>query len=166
MTTKSMKVADNVVVTMEYLLKLDDGAEIDRSDEQDPLQFLQGHGQIIPGLEKELYGMQIGDEKEVELSPSDAYGDFDPEHFETVSRDIFPADLDLSVGRSLQLRDADSGNTFQATVTDLNEENVVLDFNHPLAGQTLFFEIKIADLRAATSEELAHGHVHGAGHHH
>jgi FKBP-type peptidyl-prolyl cis-trans isomerase SlyD len=162
MTTETITVADDVVVTMEYLLKLEDGAEVDRSDEQDPLQFLQGRGQIIPGLEKELYGMQIGDEKKVTVAPADAYGELDPQHFETVSRDIFPSDLDLSIGKSLQLRDADSDRIFQATVSKLKDDNVVLDFNHPLAGETLFFEIRIADLRTATSEELAHGHVHGA----
>lgn len=166
MNTKNMTIANDVVVTLDYLLKLDDGEEIDRSDNLDPFQFLQGHGQIIPGLERELYGMQVGDEKQVTVAPADGYGEFDPNDFDTVPRDIFPADMELTEGQQLQLRDADSGQVYQATVSELDDENVVLDFNHPLAGETLIFQIKIADLRAATSEELAHGHVHRPGHHH
>lgn len=166
MDKNDMTVVDDIVVTLDYLLQLDDGEEIDRSDSQDPLQFLQGHGQIIPGLEKELYGMKIGDEKQVTVAPVDGYGELDPKNFDTVSRNIFPDDMELSEGQSLQLRDAESGQVFQASVSELKDEEVVLDFNHALAGETLLFQIKIADLRAATSEELAHGHVHSPGQHH
>jgi FKBP-type peptidyl-prolyl cis-trans isomerase SlyD len=166
MKKNNMTVADDVVVTMEYLLKLDDGEEIDSSDGGDPFEFLQGHGQIIPGLEKELYGMQVGEEKKVTVAPSEGYGELDPEDVDTVSREIFPADMDLFVGQSLRLRDADSGQVLQASVTELAEDKVVLDFNHPLAGETLIFDVKITGLRPATSEELAHGHAHGAGNHH
>ncbi len=166
MTTENMTVTKDVVVTMEYLLQLDDGEEIDRSDDQDPFQFLQGHGQIIPGLEKELYGMRVGEEKTVSVSPAEGYGELDPDNFETVSRDIFPADMELLEGLPLQLRDANSGGVIQATISELEDENVVLDLNHPLAGETLIFQIKLTDIRAATSEELAHGHVHTPGHHH
>lgn len=166
MEKKDMTVADDVVVTMEYLLRLDDGEEIDSSSDDDPFEFLQGHGQIIPGLEKELYGMRIGEAKEVTVAPSEGYGELDPEDVDTVSRDIFPADMDLFVGQSLRLRDADSGQIMQASITKLAEDAVVLDFNHPLAGETLIFDVKITDLRPATSEELAHGHAHGTGHHH
>lgn len=166
MDKNNIKVADNVVVTMQYLLKLEDGEEVDRSDTQDPFQFLQGHGQIIPGLEKELYGMGIGDEKHVTVDPSDGYGDFDPDDVDTVSREIFPTDMELFIGQELQLRDADSGRVLQASVTELADDSVVLDFNHPLAGETLIFDVKITDLRQATPEELAHGHAHGAEHHH
>lgn len=166
MKTNTMTVTDDIVVTLDYLLKLDNGEEIDRSDSQDPLQFLQGRGQIIPGLESALYGMQVGEEKQVTVRPAEAYGEYDPEEFDTVPRDIFPADMQLTEGQQLQLRDADSGQIYEATVSELSDQNVVLNFNHPLAGETLIFQIKIADLRKATNEELAHGHVHGAGHHH
>ena len=161
-----MTVTDDVIVTLDYLLKLDDDQEIDRSDDQDPFQFLQGRGQIIPGLESALYGMRVGDEKELVIAPSDAYGDMDPENFETVSRDAFPPDLELSEGKQLPIRDSESGSVFQATISEIQDENVILDYNHPLAGETLFFQVKIAGLRLATNEELDHGHVHGAGHHH
>lgn len=166
MDTKKMTVSDDMVVTLDYLLQLDDGQEIDRSDDQDPFEFLQGRGQIIPGLEKSLYGMHIGDEKKVVIAPSDGYGELDPENFDTVSRDAFPPDFDFLEGKELQMRDSESGRIFQATISEIQEDTVVLDFNHPLAGETLIFQIKIAGLRAATSEELDHGHVHGAGHHH
>ena len=155
-----------MVVSLDYLLQLDDGQEIDRSDSQEPLEFLQGRGQIIPGLEKALYGMQAGDEKKVVVAPADGYGELDPQEFDTVSRDMFPPDLTLAEGEQLQLRDAESDKTFQATISEIKGENIVLDFNHPLAGETLFFKVKIAGLRAATSEELAHGHVHDSGHQH
>lgn len=166
MDKKEMTVADDVVVTMEYLLKLDDGEEIDSSNGEDPFEFLQGHGQVIPGLEKELYGMRVGEAKKVTVVPSEGYGELDPEDVDTVSREIFPADMDLFVGQSLRLRDADSGQVMQASITELAEDSVVLDFNHPLAGETLIFDVKITDLRQATSEELAHGHAHGTGHDH
>ena len=166
MDTTKITVVDDIVVTLDYLLQLDDGEEIDRSDSQEPFQFLQGHGQIIPGLEKALYGMQVGDEKQVTIAPADGYGEYNEDSFETVSRDIFPPDMELSEGLPLQMRDAESGGVFQATISELKDDNVLLDLNHPLAGETLIFQVKLADLRAATSEELAHGHVHGTGHHH
>lgn len=166
MNTKNITVADDLVVSLDYLLKLEDGEEIDRSDSDDPLQFLQGHGQIIPGLEKELYGMQIGEEKKVMVAPADGYGEFDPSNLDTVPRNIFPTDMALEKGQQLQLRDQNSGQVYQATVSEIKDEDVVLDFNHPLAGETLIFQVKIADLRSATSEELSHGHVHSPGHNH
>jgi FKBP-type peptidyl-prolyl cis-trans isomerase SlyD len=166
MDKNNKTIVDDVVVTLDYMLQLEDGEEIDRSDSQDPFQFLQGHGQIVPGLEQALYGMSTGDEKKVVVAPADAYGEFDSEDFETVSRNIFPPDMALQEGEQLQLRDSESGKIFQATVSELKGDEVILDFNHPLAGETLIFQVKIADLRDATSEELAHGHVHGAGHHH
>jgi FKBP-type peptidyl-prolyl cis-trans isomerase SlyD len=166
MNTENMTVDDNLVVTLDYQLKLEDGEEIDRSDSGDPFQFLQGHGQIIPGLEKELYGMQVGEEKQVTVAPADGYGEIDPSNRDSVPRNIFPADMELEKGQQLQLRDQNSGQIYQATVTEIKDEDVDLDFNHPLAGETLIFQVKIADLRSATSEELAHGHVHRPGHNH
>lgn len=166
MNTTNLTVADDIVVTLDYLLQLDDGQEIDRSDSSEPFEFIQGHGQIIPGLEKALYGMHVGDEKLVVIEPVEAYGELDPLNFDTVSREMFPPDMSLEEGEQLQLRDADSGEIIQASVSEINGDSIVLDFNHPLAGETLFFQAKVAGLRAASKEELAHGHVHGAGHHH
>jgi FKBP-type peptidyl-prolyl cis-trans isomerase SlyD len=155
-----LKVADGMVVSLDYTLRLDDGQVIDSSDGGDALQFLQGQGQIIPGLEQALYGMRVGEEKDVEVAPEDGYGESDPDAYQTVPHDLFPADVELSEGMGLRMRD-ESGQPLEAYVADISPDGVLLDFNHPLAGETLYFHVKIADLRPGTSEELDHGHVHG-----
>lgn len=160
MTSDALKVSDDLVVSMHYTLTLEDGEVIDSSVEGDPMQFLQGFGQIIPGLEKELYGMAIGDNKKVVVAAVDGYGDIDPDAFQVVSRDIFPEDLALDEGMGLRMRDQGTGQLIETYIAEIRPTEVLLDFNHPLAGEILTFDIKIADLRAATDEELAHGHVH------
>jgi FKBP-type peptidyl-prolyl cis-trans isomerase SlyD len=162
MTQSALAVAENLVVSLEYTLKLDDGEEIDSSDGQDPLEFLQGHGQIVSGLEQALYGLKVGEERDVSVAPTEGYGEYDPDDFETVSRDTFPQDLELTVGMGLYLRDQESGKVYETYVAELPPEEVVLDLNHPLAGETLLFHVKVVGLRDATSEELSHGHVHGS----
>ncbi len=165
MTDTRLEVVDDLVVSLDYTLRLDDEEVIDTSKGQEPLEFLQGRGQIIPGLEQALYGMAVGDEKEVVVAPADGYGEHDTDAFEVVERDVFPPDLDLKPGMGLRMRDS-SGEALVAYVAEIRPEDVVLDFNHPLAGETLYFSVKIADLRSATKEELAHGHVHDPGHEH
>jgi FKBP-type peptidyl-prolyl cis-trans isomerase SlyD len=164
-TNSNLTVADGLVVSLDYTLRLDDGQVIDTTTDGDPLQFLQGGQQIIPSLENALYGMAVGDEKDVELAPNEGYGHRNPDAVELVPPDAFPADLELTEGMGLQLRDP-SGREVVAYVAEIRPEAVVLDLNHPLAGEKLFFEVKIADLRPASSEELDHGHAHGAGHEH
>ncbi len=165
MTETKLRVADGVVVNLEYSLRLDDGEVVDTSTGQEPLEFLQGRGQIVPGLEQALYGMVVGDEKDVVVKPADGYGDQDPEAFEVVDRDVFPPDLNLEPGMGVHMRD-ESGEALVAYVDEVRPEGVLLDFNHPLAGESLYFHVEIVGLRPATSEELAHGHTHGAGHEH
>jgi FKBP-type peptidyl-prolyl cis-trans isomerase SlyD len=160
MTQDNLTVADDLVVSMHYTLKLDDGQIVDSSDGGDPLQFLQGFGQIIPGLEKELYGMAVGDNKEVVVAAAEGYGEVDPEAFQAVPRTIFPEDLELVEGMGLRMNDQDSGQLIETYVAEVGPTEVLLDFNHPLAGEELIFEVEIAALRSATAEELAHGHVH------
>ena len=160
-TEDKLTVADDLVVGLDYTLRLDDGETIDTSADQEPLEFLQGRGQIIPGLEQALYGMAVDDQKDVVVAPAEGYGEKDPEAFELVARDVFPSDLDLRPGGGLRMRD-ESGQAVVAYVAEVRPEDVVLDFNHPLAGETLYFEVRIAALRPATSEELAHGHAHDA----
>jgi FKBP-type peptidyl-prolyl cis-trans isomerase SlyD len=164
-TDTNLKVADGLVVGLDYTLRLDDGEVIDSSTDGEPLEFLQGQRQIIPGLEQSLYGMMLGDEKDVEVAPADAYGESDPDAVELVDRDVFPPDLSLAPGMALRMRDS-SGQALEAYVAEVRPDGVLLDFNHPLAGETLFFRVKIAALRPATSEELSHGHAHGAEHEH
>jgi FKBP-type peptidyl-prolyl cis-trans isomerase SlyD len=166
MSTEKLAIADNMVVSMDYTLRLDDGQVVDSSEGREPLMFLHGRGQIIPGLEKELYGMKTGDAKKVAVSPTEGYGESDDDAFQLYPRDMFPDDMDLAEGMGLHMRDTESGQVVEAYIYEIRDDGVVLDFNHPLAGETLYFDVKIADVRPATSEELAHGHAHGAGHAH
>ncbi len=163
----NLTVSDDLVVGLDYTLRLDDGEVIDSSAEGGPLEYLHGRSQLIPGLERELYGMKIGDAKSVTVAPADGYGEYDDEAFEIVPLEAFPDDLELTPGLELHMRDSASGHVVQAFVAEVRSDTVLLDLNHPLAGESLHFEVKIASLRQATAEELDHGHVHGPdGHHH
>jgi FKBP-type peptidyl-prolyl cis-trans isomerase SlyD len=158
------EVADDVVVSMEYTLTVD-GDILDSTDEGNPLDFLQGHNNIIPGLEKELYGMTAGDTRAVKVSAAEAYGEIDPEALMEVPRSEFPPTIPLETGTELQVKDQE-GEVRYATITAVGDEKVQLDFNHPLAGKELNFEITVVGLRTPTAEELSHGHVHSDDHHH
>jgi FKBP-type peptidyl-prolyl cis-trans isomerase SlyD len=166
MNKPKLVVADDVVVRLDYTLTLDDGEIVDSSAEDGPLEFLQGHGQIIPGLEEGLMGMAIGEEKEIVVTPDYAYGEYDPDAFELIPHEEFPDDFELEPGMALELYDEETGEPSEAFVSEIRKEGVVVDFNHPLAGETLYFQVKVSGLRAATPEEIEHGHVHGAGHAH
>jgi FKBP-type peptidyl-prolyl cis-trans isomerase SlyD len=157
-------VQENVVVSMEYTLRVD-GEKIDSSEGQDPLQFLAGHGNIISGLEREMMGMKVGESKDVKVPPGDAYGEFDENAFMQVPKDQFPKDMPVEEGLELTVRD-DSGQSRYARVDAVEGENVTLNFNHPLAGDELHFNIKVVGLREPSAEELEHGHVHQPGHSH
>ncbi|MCL4262104.1 MAG: peptidylprolyl isomerase [Anaerolineae bacterium] len=159
-----LTVTDGIVVSLDYTLRLDDGEIIDAS-EQEPLEFLQGYNQIIPGLERALNGMKVGESKEVIVAATDAYGEEDEDAYQLVERNIFPLDMELEEGMQLRMRDAQSGEAVDVVIAEVNESNVLLDFNHPLAGEELHFQVKVVDLRPATPEELAHGHAHGAHDH-
>ena len=162
MSTDSVK--KDVVVSMEYTLHVDN-EEIDSSKGQDPLQFLVGHGNIISGLEREMMGMKVGESKDVVIQPGDAYGEFDDQAFMEVPRGQFPKDMPLEEGLELTVKD-DSGQSRYARVDIIDGDIVTLNFNHPLAGDELHFNVKVISLREPTSEELEHGHVHDGGHHH
>lgn len=162
-----MKVGDDMVVTLDYTLRLDDGEIVDSTEGEEPLEILQGFGQIIPGLEDALYGMAVGEEKDVVVPPEDAYGDVDDEDYQTLPRDVFPADMPLEAGMILDLHDMSTGESLEATVTEVMPDSVLLDLNHPLAGETLHFHVKVTAIRQATDDELEHGHVHEQdGHEH
>lgn len=157
-------VDDGVVVSIEYTLHVD-GELLDSSEGQGPLQFLVGYGNIISGLEEEMRGMKIGDSKDVVVQPKDGYGEFDEAAFMQVPRKDFPKDMPLEVDAELTVRD-DAGNARYARVDSIEDETVTLNFNHPLAGDELHFHVKVVALREPNAEELEHGHVHEAGHHH
>lgn len=151
-----MIVQDDVCVGIDYTLRLEDGEVIDSSEGRGPLEFIQGRGQIIPGLERELYGMSLGDEKAVVVAPADGYGEFDSELLETLPRSAFPQDMELQEGMGLRMRTQD-GRVVVVYVRSSDQEQVVVDLNHPLAGKTLHFDVRIAGLREATDDELAGG---------
>ena len=157
-------VQDGLVVSMEYTLKVD-GEVLDSSDGAGPLQFLAGYDNIVPGLEREMIGMKIGESKDVVVSPEDGYGEFDDEGFMDVPRSEFPEDMEFEQGVGLNLTDED-GNIQQAYIESFDKETVHLDLNHPLAGAELHFNVKVVALRDPTEEELEHGHAHEEGHHH
>lgn len=157
-SVKPTKIENDVVVVMDYSLTVD-GEIVDSSEESGPIAFLQGRGNIISGLERELAGMKIGDKNSVTVLPADGYGELDPESFVDVPRSEFPAEIPLEIGTEIQVA-MDDGSEDVAIISDIKDESVQLDFNHPLAGKTLKFDVTITDLRAATEEELEHGHVH------
>jgi FKBP-type peptidyl-prolyl cis-trans isomerase SlyD len=157
--SEEMKVQDGQIVTMDYTLWVD-GEVVDTSEGTEPIEFLQGAGNIIPGLESQLYGMVVGDSKDVLVTSQDGYGEVDEDAFADVPRDQFPSDIPMEPGVELQVRD-ESGHVMNARIDQVEDETVRLDFNHPLAGKDLRFSVKIADIREATEEELEHGHAHG-----
>jgi FKBP-type peptidyl-prolyl cis-trans isomerase SlyD len=153
-----LNVQDGHVVSMDYVLHID-GELIDESEAGDPLEFIQGQGHIIPGLEKALYGLAIGDTRSLKISAEEGYGEIDQDAFVDLPRDQFPGDIPMEVGTNLQLQHQD-GSMMQARIDEVGEDIVRLDFNHPLAGKNLHFDIKIVALRPATEEEIDHGHIH------
>jgi len=162
--TEQLKVDDGQVVSMDYVLQVD-GKVVDSSEAGTPLQFIQGMGHIIPGLEHELYDMKIGENKKVVVLPKDGYGEVDPEAFMDVPRDSFPTDVPLEKGTELELREQ-SGHPMLARIDTISDESIRLNMNHPLAGKELHFDVKIVGLRPATEEEVSHGHVHDHEHSH
>ena len=147
---------------MQYTLHVD-GQLVDASSETEPLQFIQGMGHIIPGLEHELYDMQIGERKAVRVAPSDGYGEVDAAAFMDVPREAFPTGVPLVPGTELQLQDR-TGHPAYARIQAVPDEVIRLNMNHPLAGKTLDFDVTIAAVRPATEEEVAHGHIHTGDH--
>ena len=145
------------VVQIAYNLNVD-GEEV----ESDLLEYLHGHGNIIPGLEQSLTGAKVGDTLEVIAKAEDAYGEFDPDSVITVSRKSFPPDFEIHLGEAMRLRDA-SGHVFQGIATALTEDSVELDLNHPMAGKDLHFNVTVLAVRPATDDELAAGHLHYGG---
>ena len=155
-----MPIAPNDVVTIHYTLRDEADKVIDSSSGGEPLAYLHGHGNIIPGLERELAGKSVGERLTVRVPAAEGYGEYDRALVQKVPRRALKGIASLKVGMRLQ-----AGHQ-PVTVTHIAGDMVTLDGNHPLAGQNLNFEVEITAVRPATEEELAHGHVHGAGGHH
>ena len=159
-----LTVDNDMVVTVDYVLTLANGEVVEDTHTGMPMRFLAGRDEILPALEDALFGLAVGDETAVTLAPDDAYGAYDPDAFEDAPVDAFPATENIEPGMPVGVQD-ESGEMHQAFVSEVRADTIVLDFNHPLAGETLHFQVKVIDLRPATAEELDHGHVHGDGHH-
>jgi len=157
-----MAIAENSVVSIEYELTEAGGSDvIDSNKGQAPLDFITGKGHIIPGLEKELVNLEKGESADIKVDASEAYGEVNPEAIETLPREQF-AGLDLEKGMQLYGQ-GENGETVTVTVKDFDDNNVTIDYNHPLAGKNLMFSVKVVDVRDATEDEIATGQV-GGGH--
>jgi FKBP-type peptidyl-prolyl cis-trans isomerase SlyD len=166
MSSAPTTVSDGVVVAIHYTLKNDAGETLDSSAGADPLEYLHGAGNIVPGLESALTGKRVGERFNVVVAPADGYGERDARGVQRVPRDSFPPEVDVQPGMAF-LADGPDGEPVQVWVSAIEGERVVIDLNHPLAGVTLHFDVEISALRAAHAEEIAHGHPHGPdGHHH
>jgi FKBP-type peptidyl-prolyl cis-trans isomerase SlyD len=159
-----MHVAKDKVVTIDYTLTGDGGDVLDSSQGGEPLTYLHGAGAMISGLESALEGRNAGDTLKATVSPDQAYGQKDPSLVQPVPRERFSGVPDIRPG--MQFTAQGQSGSRVVTVVAVDDQNVTVDANHPLAGQTLNFDVKIVDVRDATSEELSHGHAHGPGGHH
>ena len=161
-------VRDGLVVGINYVLRDGEGELLDQSDGH-PLAYLHGGNNIVPGLESQLVGKRVGDKVLAVVSPQQGYGEANEGRMQVLPREAF-GDMDLDVGMQLATRDPETGGVIPFWIAEVGPDGVTIDFNHPLAGVTLHFDVEIVLIREATDDERAHGHPHGldghAGHHH
>ena len=164
-----MKIKPQHVVSLTYDLYVDqDGSEVleESATQEQPLTFLFGAGQMLPKFEENLSELSTGDDYEFRLSAADAYGEYDEEAVANLPLEMFNGTDVPEIGSILPLQD-NNGNRFQGQVVSVSEDSVIVDLNHPMAGQELHFKGNILNVRPSTPEELSHGHAHGPdGHHH
>lgn len=159
-----MKISQNKVASIEYTLTDDSGEVLDTSVGGEPLAYIQGMGNIIPGLEAALEDKEVGDSLKVTVAPEDGYGEQNDALVQQVPREMFQGVDEIEIGMQFHAQTAQGLTVI--TVTEVIEDLITVDGNHPLAGKTLNFDVKVVDVRDATEEELEHGHAHGAGGHH
>lgn len=160
------QVGTGMVVRIHYTLRDEGGEVIDSSFQSQPLEYLHGAGNIVAGLESALIGAAVGERRRVSVPPEQGYGMARADAIHAFPRDAFPSELDLQPGMQFSA-EAEDGQVLTVWVHSVAGEQVMIDFNHPLAGKVLDFEVQIEAVRAASDEEIAHGHPHGPhGHHH
>jgi FKBP-type peptidyl-prolyl cis-trans isomerase SlyD len=161
-----MKIAKNTVVTLHY--KLSDAQNNLIEESSEPMVYLHGgYANTLPKIEEALEGKETGYDATIQVEPEDAFGEYDADLVKVEPRNRLPAQLEVGMQFEGSPEEGEEGETLVFTVTDIADDKVVLDGNHPLAGMALRFELKVSDVRVATEEEIAHEHVHGAhGHHH
>ncbi|NOT12270.1 MAG: peptidylprolyl isomerase [Methylococcaceae bacterium] len=159
-----MQVSDNTAVSIHYTLTNDNGEVLDSSIGKDALEYLHGGGNIISGLESALSGKVVGDNFNVRIAATDAYGEFTDEMIQVIPRSMFEGIDSIEIGMQFHA-DVNYG-TGVVTVTAIDGDNITIDGNHPLAGQALTFDVEVVAIRPATADEKAHGHIHGEGCHH
>lgn len=159
-------IQEGKVVGLAYALKDSKGKLLDQSSGTDPFVYIHGVGQIVPGLEEALEGLKIGDKKDVVVQPEAGYGEVNPGLKMTVKRSQFPGAAQIEAGMQFQAQSPDGGPGMIFTIASVDGEDVTIDGNHPLAGQSLHFSVEVLSIRDATAEEKDHGHVHGEGGHH
>jgi FKBP-type peptidyl-prolyl cis-trans isomerase SlyD len=161
----SAVVSDKSVVTVHYKLTDDQGNVLDSSDGSQPMAYLHGAGNIIPGLEKALTGKGEGDSLKVRVEPAEGYGEVNPDGIKTIEKAAFEGVESVEVGMAFEAK-APDGTTQEIVVKKVEGDKVTIDTNHPLAGVALNFDIQIVGVREATEEEIEHGHSHDGGHSH
>ena len=159
-----MQIVKDAVVQIHYTLKNDAGEVLDSSSEAEPLVYMQGRGNLIAGLEKALEGKRAGDSLSVSVPPEEGYGVRDESLVQDVPRSAFEGVPSVEVGMQFHAESNHGPRT--VTVTDVSADTITVDGNHPLADQRLHFAVEVVEVRAASEEELSHGHVHGPGGHH
>ncbi len=157
-----MKIADGHVVEFNYTLTDSNGSLLDSSEGHGPMPYIQGKQNIVPGLEKEMAGKMVGDKFQVTVAPAEGYGIRKEELVRAFPKSDFEEPQTIQVGNQFQVQD-NNGNVFMVEVVKIEDDQVILDGNHPLAGVTLHFDIEIKSIRAATETELSHGHLHQHG---
>lgn len=160
-----MSLEMNKVVTFNYTLKDVEGAVLDSTANKEPLTFISGTSQILPTLEEALGGILIGGKKNVKIAAAEAYGEYDEKAVQKIKKDQFPPEAKVEVGVRY-VANSPEGGQMPFIITDVKEQEVTVDFNHPLAGKDLEFDVELVDIRDATTEEIQHGHVHGPGGNH
>lgn len=160
-----MALQANKVVTFNYILKDDNGALLDSTEKGGPFSFISGNHQILPGLEEAIGNMIIGSKKNIKLAAADAYGEYDENAVQKINRTLFPEEAELEIGMTY-FAHSPEGQHLQFVITEMENDDITVNFNHPLAGKNLEFDVELLDVRDATPEEISHGHVHGPGGHH